>query len=104
MKINVLPDEQMRDLGFTDYAPERWFFWKHLVYDISFNMAIEKDGSSWSIDVLDDVFLQPYDYQYLMTIDHPSQVAFRVKELVDRWMMYMVKAGIVEDWEVGDYV
>ena len=73
IKYNILSDEEMRAIGFTDYAEDTWYFCRMIKFpkghhglDISFNVSIPKDNSDIDIMVLDMDFCQIYDYQHLL--------------------------------------
>lgn len=101
------PEEKMRELGFTDYQNGWWYFHKAISADISFNLQIAKDGSDWQIDVLDENFCQPYDYQHFIMkseINDIPFVALKTKEKVDQIMEDLVEKGVIRNWKVGDYI
>lgn len=105
IKINVLPKEEMRKIGFTDYREGYWYLCKRLTSDISFNLDVCKtDSSDWRIDVLDENFCQPYDYQYYLSKENPPQVAVKVNDMVEEIMLMLTTYGIVEGWKPGDYI
>lgn len=104
MQVKPLSDCMMRYLGFTDCVEHRWYLCKSIDKDITFNVSIEKDGSDWRIDILDENFLQPYDYQYFIESGNPPQFAYKVKAFVDAEMTKLVNVGIISNWKVGDYV
>lgn len=60
--MNVLEDEKMRELGFTDRIEGSWYLCKQVAYMTTLNICIEKGGSDWSENVLDEFFLQPCFY------------------------------------------
>lgn len=66
IKAHILSDEQMREAGFSNNRNEGWYYCKSLGNDITFNVFIPLGGSDISIDVLDENFLQPYDYQMIL--------------------------------------
>lgn len=109
MKIHLLPEEKMRELGFTDHRESYWCFCKIVYKDgmagISFNISINKnDPEDYRIDVLDENFLQPYDYQYFLSKNVNVSCSQAVKKEVDTLMLWLKDAGIVSDWNVGDYI
>lgn len=106
IKTHILPDDKMREIGFTDADYSAWYFCKYWGdIDVSFNVRIEKDKpNSLRIDVLDEAFLQPYDYQYLLRRDPNFKVAKLVKSRVDKCMTYLIDNGILSGWQVGDYL
>lgn len=113
IKANILPDESMRKIGFTDHAKNRWYFSRMINfpkdkrysgYYISFNVSIPKDGSDLYIDILDEDFLQPYNYQYLLEKKPNLESALIVKEQVEKWMAYLAEAGVLSGHVYGEYI
>lgn len=96
---HILPDDKMRKLGFTDRNPDNWYYCKGIAEDISFNVTIPKDGSRIRIDVLDEMLLQPYDYQRMS-----NKFAYFIKEQVEKQMNYLQKAGVVSGHKYGEYI
>ena len=121
IKAKILSDEKMKEIGFhknyyegTDhekYSP-CWYFSRMIQFqekkyrgiEISFNVKIPKDGSDISIDVLDEDFCQPYDYQYFLEHNPPNKVALIVKEQVEEWMKYLQDNGILSGHVYGEYI
>ncbi len=101
---NILSDEAMRELGFTDYSKVSWYFCRRAGVDVTFNVSIPKDGGRLKIDVLDEDFGQPYDYQNFLLSDPSHSFALNVKESVERYMMKLTEAGVITGWEQGDYI
>lgn len=95
----ILPDEQMRALGFTDHQTANWYWVKNLGHEVSLNVTIPKDGSRLSIDVLDEWYLQPYDYQAIH-----SPIADRIAVKVDRHLAELQEAGVITGFVPGMYV
>lgn len=81
LSMSSAEDSTMRRLGFTDHREGYWYLCRSVSpdHDMTLNVEIAKDGSDWQIDVLDENFCQPYDYQYLLnvnpTLDYPNKVA-----------------------------
>lgn len=70
IQSHILPDDEMRKIGFTDANPEVWYFSRGIEHDVSFNVSIPKNGiDDLRIDVLDEEFFQPYDYQAILDRD-----------------------------------
>lgn len=105
---HILSDNEMRNLGFTDVDPDVWYYMKVLYPDdfggISFNVSIPKDGSDISIDVLDEAFCQPFDYQFLRSVSTQSEIADQIFYLVEDEMKYLQDAGVLSGHEYGDYI
>ncbi len=105
---HILSDNEMRNIGFTDFNPDVWYYTKVLYPDdfggISFNVSIPKDGSDISIDVLDEAFCQPFDYQFLRSVSTQSEIADQIFYLVEDEMKYLQDAGVLSGHEYGDYI
>lgn len=117
IKAYILPEDKMREIGFTDHCNDRWYFCRCLKIqvnhkkskkkyneDISFNLTIPKDGSDIRIDVLDENFCQPYDYQYMLEKNPTFKFALDVKEQVEKWMEYLQNNGVLSGHNKGDYI
>ena len=112
----------MKEIGFhknyydgTDHEEysQYWYFsrmiqfpkekrWKDV--EISFNVHIPKDGSDLNIMVLDDDFLQPYDYQDLLSKNPKNECANIVKEQVEKLMKYLHDNGVLSGHIYGEYI
>lgn len=103
----ILSDEKMRDIGFSDYNPDIWYFVMMLqaARYTSFNVSIPKENpADLSIDVLDEGSLQPYDYQKLLE-DRPDCLpALAVKAEVEGWMKFLAESGVLSGHRYGDYI
>lgn len=100
-------DEYMRKLGFTDYRKTHWYFSRMLHKgDISFNIMIPKAGidDDLSIDILDEDFLQPYDYQGMLARNPKNKFALEIQEKVEYWMDWLEKNEIIYGHNRGDYI
>lgn len=111
IKARILDDAKMREIGFTDYAKDRWYFFRGINFkdvkkkiDISFSVTIPKDGSDIRIDVLAEWFCQPYDYQYILKKDPGHKIANIVKEQVEYWMEKLQEEGVLEGHVRGEYI
>ncbi len=108
IQIHLLPEEEMRTLGFTDYREGYWYFCRGIVSSISFSISINKDDpTDFRIDVLDDDFCQPYEYQAMLSKEsysEPNKVAVQVYEAVEKWMAFLEVNGIVSGHVKGEYI
>lgn len=105
---HILPDNIMYGIGFTDNMPDRWYYCRRIFDDkfggITFNVVIPKDGSDIDIEILDEWFLQPYDYQMIRSMpDHPA-VADEVFEKVEDEIKHLQEEGVLSGHEYGDYI
>ncbi|NOL36766.1 hypothetical protein [Bacillus safensis] len=90
MKFNILEEDKMRELGFTDYTNISWYLSKRIRKNITFNLLIFKDSSEGDIDVLDELSLQPYPYETMQN-ETSSIVKEGVGEIIDK----LKKAGVI---------
>ena len=88
MKVNILTDDQMRNIGFTDYFKPNWYFCQEIceTYPITINFTISKKTKDFKIDILDENFLQPYPYEQDKKIRANAQ----------KWVDYLVDKGILQ--------
>ena len=105
IKAHLLPDEQMRKIGFTDYREGYWYLYRDLGNEISFNVTINKnDVEDLCIDVLDEDFGQPYDYQkYLKNIPE-NEFVLKIKDKVEHWMEYLQNFSVLSGHIKGEYI
>lgn len=75
IQAHILSEPEMRKTGFTDHGKDNWYFCRMLRFpkkklyrdfDVSFSVTIPKNRDDIRIDVLDEAFLQPYDYQRIL--------------------------------------
>lgn len=105
IKAHILSDDKMREIGFTDRSKDAWYFCKGFDdIDISFNVTIPKNGDDIRIDVLDEAFLQPYDYQYILRVNPNHKVAKLIQERVEKHMKDLQDAGVLSGHQYGEYI
>ena len=104
LNSTILPDEEMRKLGFTDYSATSWYYCSRVGAGITLNVSIPKDGSRFRIDVLDEDFGQPYDYQEYLVRNPEQEFALGVKEAVEKQMEFLSLAGVITGFTQGMYI
>lgn len=113
IKATILSDEKMKKIGFTDYNKNIWYFCRMIQFpkekryrglDISFSVSIPKDSSDIRIDILDEDFCQPYDYQYILSRNPENECANIVKEQVENWMKYLQDNDVLSGHVYGEYI
>jgi hypothetical protein len=108
IKCHLLPEAEMRKFGFTDYAGDTWCYSKPVYkksYEISFDISINKlDADNYRIDVLDEDFCQPYDYQHMLENNPTAEIPLKISEDVEREMARLADAGIVSGHVYGEYI
>ena len=90
MKFNILEEDKMRELGYTDHTNVSWYLCKRLSKNITFNLLIFKGSSEGDIDVLDELYLQPYSYETMQN-ETSSIVKEGLEEIIDN----LKKAGVI---------
>ncbi|MEY8695892.1 hypothetical protein AB9M90_15145 [Bacillus safensis] len=90
MKFNILEEDKMRELGFTDHTNVSWYLCKRLSKNITLNLLIFKGSSEGDIDVLDELCLQPYPYETMQN-ETSSIVKEGLEEIIDN----LKKAGVI---------
>lgn len=104
IKANILSESEMRELGFTDFSKDKWYFCRRVGgenSDISFNITIFKRTSNIRISVFDEMFLQPYDFQMYIG---KNEIANRVYDDVQSYMKYFMDKGVISGYTLGDYI
>lgn len=104
IKFNILSEEEMRKLGFTDYSKKSWYSNSLLGKGITFNISIDKETSKGRIDVLADDWGQPYQYQQMIISGTTNSVAFEIHNKVQECMKRLVDNGIIENYKENDYI
>lgn len=104
IQANILDDKKMREIGFTDYSKDSWYFCRDLRRDISFNVSINKKTGEIKIDVLDECFLQPFDYQAQIQDGRNDDLINNINKQVQEQMKYLMDAGVITGYRMGDYI
>ena len=105
LKVNILHEDRMRKFGFTDNKKDTWYYCRMLKGEISFSISINKENpEDFRIDVLDDDFCQPYDYQYMLSKNKNHKYAKAIMEKVEEQMEKLQSWGIVEGHIYGEYI
>jgi len=106
IKVHILDEATMKLNGFRrfiDGVDHWWYFCNRVHKDITFNFTIYSEDD-WRIDILDELFCQPYDYQAMYESGNYRPVVLTVMENVNEIMDSFVHKGIISGWKVGDYV
>lgn len=82
-RVTVLPDAEMRALGFTDHREGYWYFCTPVGSDVTFNLTVEKTTGEWDETVVDEVFGQPAYYGSMIE-PYRTNITKRVDAVVTR--------------------
>ncbi len=107
-RIKIVPNvtkEILLKYGFTNHNKPTLYYYRMVGNKISFNLSVDaKTLDITAIDVLDEDFLQPYDYQSMLinnrNFTHARQVFDRVDEVLNK----LQDDGIITGYERGMYV
>lgn len=103
---HVVADKEMREAGFTDHRDGIWYYCAMLsdVSGISFNCTINKKTNHVEIDVLDEDWLQTYDYQLILKKDTKHHYALLVHAQVQKQMQKLQEIGVIDGYIPNDYI
>ena len=106
IKGHIVDDKTMKRNGFHyDAKYEQWDYVQELYDEITLYIHIsEGDEDNVVIDVIDDDFCQPYDYQSYLGNKPDARVPIIVHRQVQSKMKELMKAGIVTGYTLEDYV
>lgn len=98
MTAHILDESVMRKLGFTDHKRDQWYLF-HLVGEhISFNITIPKnDPEKFKIEVLDEMFLQHYDF-----VSIKNDFAKGVGEKVNEILLWLQEKNVISGYIDGN--
>jgi hypothetical protein len=109
IQFRLLPAGQITALGFRDCG-DHWYLMRFVGpkyqdrHDVSFNVSIPKNGSRGRIDILDENFCQPYDYELILSCNPGNRYARAVRDDVEREMAVLADAGVISGHEYGEYI
>lgn len=109
INAHILPDDEMRAIGFTDRNPSKWYYFRMVPglgrgIEISFNVTIPKDESDIEIITLDEDFLQPYDVFDILGKYPNLECALKVRDFIEEQMKYLQDAGVLSGHHRGEYI
>ncbi len=107
IKANILSDEDMINAGFTDNHKKNWYYMKTLIggnIPISFNVTISKKTSKVQIEILDENWLQHYNYQSILERDPNNKFANEIHKKVQEQMKLLMDKGIITGYKENDFI
>lgn len=107
---NIL-EEKLLELGFRNNK-DNYYLCKNLIgkWEITFNLTIYKNDKRIKIDILDEMFLQPYDYQSILKRQqfvngiNINSYSYRVHIKVQEIMKWLLDNNIIIGYQLGDYI
>ena len=106
IKVNPnLKEKTLLDFGFARTSVSEYYMMSKLTSDISFNIEIDILTNTVNIAVLDESFLQPYDYQIMLkNPNYVPKIAKIVHHKVQKIMKELMDSGIIEGYVENDYI
>lgn len=106
---SLLPREEMEKIGFrfvTAGGNDEYYYCKTLVKGITLNVTlpVEINQDELDIAVLDENFLQPYDFQRILNENPNFGYARKVADIFENEMRRLEKVGILHGHRRGEYV
>ena len=97
--------ERLLQYGFSNHHAPTLYFGRMVGPEISFNLVVDKKSLFIkNIDVLDEDFLQPYDYQAMLMRDQTHPLARQVFDEVDKVLSKLQDDGILNGYVRGMYI
>lgn len=104
--FHVLDEASMTHAGFrrTIGEPTRWYLCQALGTNITLNVTVPEDGSRGHIDVLDEDFCQPYDYQLILAKNPNHPIARKIRDQIEARIAELQNLGIISGHVPGEYI
>ena len=101
--FHIIDEYLMKSVGFN-HTHDFWILCDS-IDTVSINIKITDDGIG-TIDVLDDEFCQPYDFQQMILEkgNNAPTLAIKIQHKLYTILDSMKTFGILENWEWGNYV
>lgn len=97
--------EKLLEYGFTNYNKPVLYYCRIVGHGISFNLMVDIETLEIkNIDVLDEDFCQPYDYQSMLMRDINFRPAQQVFDRVDKELKKLQNDGIIIGYKRGMYL
>lgn len=97
--------ESLLAYGFTNHNPDVLYFVRMVADNISFNLSLDVNTLEVKdIDILDERFLQTYDYQQMILDDEYGKFQLTVYHKVNELLQTFQNDGIITGFEKGMYI
>lgn len=105
IQFHQLPDNEMKQAGFRMTQDKtKWYKFCTIAQDITFNVSIPINGGRGHIDILDECFCQPYDYQSILERNPNHPFANTIFNAVEKQMQKLSSCGIITGHTYGEYI
>lgn len=111
IEVGNISEEELIKLGFRNNEND-YYICKNLIgkWEITFNLTIYKNDKRIKIDILDENFLQPYDYQSILKRQqfvngiNINSYSYRVHIKVQEIMKWLLDNNVIIGYQIGDYI
>lgn len=117
IKYNILSTEKMKELKFM-LSSDKWVmyhllrrpkeFGKNINISLHISLPLNYNYDELDIKVIDEDYLQPYDYQYLIEMaereNKTNDVAIAVRDEVEDIIARLQRAKVLSGHNRGDYI
>lgn len=95
IRSHILSEDEMRDIGFTHYDEDAWYYYCMVGDGISLNVIIADDESFAGIKVLSEEQLQPFSLQNSLDV-----LGYKASEIlnnkIENKLRYFQNVGVLE--------
>lgn len=97
--------ESLLAYGFTNHNPDVLYLVRMVADNISFNLMIDvKSLDVRDIDILDERFLQTYDYQQMILDDTYGKLQVHIYNNVNELLQKLQDDGVITGFTKGMYI
>lgn len=104
--FHELDEKSMLAAGFKKLNDGTWSYSRTETYKY-LNLCFwvhKKPGDDLAIDILDDDFCQPYDYQHMEAQGNVTEYTRFARKFTEQQMQKLAQAGILSGHNPGDYI
>jgi len=102
--VCVADDETLIKNGFTNHHKPTMYWSSNLGNEIVFSIGVNIATRTVEIDILDDSFCQPYDYQAMIERGSTNKIVLEVHNKVQAIMKKLLDKNIISGYTIGDYI
>lgn len=103
----TLTEQGFRKMNYSAPAGEQWDFLRNVAKNIVLWVRFPTDREcqdELNINVIDECFGQPYDYQHILARKPNFPFALEVKAQVEAYMKEFSRVGIISGWKPDIYI
>ena len=93
--------QDMRTLGFTERSGAAWGLHKRVGTSAILNISIPKDGGPFTLQIIDEINCDVYDYERELQINPENVFALGVQHDVDEVLAFLSRVRIIRGFKKG---